>query len=167
MLANKSHSAPVTPHKFITILIFCHCIKFNRNALQAAQAKLIEEAAKALAARESAALPSHGGRAWKCDVKFVEDGRKNKRKNASALFRWYRGRLELAVLPHYYERIEEVDAGIGPRKRHRDDDPPSEDGSDEEEEEDLYPHIPKTDLSQREVSALSTVAWQDPDHPSK
>ena len=136
------------------------------NPFKAVQAKLYDEAAAALADRESKALPSHGGRPWKCDVRLVEDARKTKRKNASALFRWYRGRLELAVLPHYYEKIEEVDAGIGPKKRHRDDDPSSEDG-DDEDEEDLYPHIPKTDLSQREVSSLSSVAWHDPDHPGK
>ena len=136
------------------------------NPFKVVQAKLYEEAAAALAAREAKALPSHGGRPWKCDVRLVEDARKSKRKNASALFRWYRGRLELAVLPHYYEKIEEVDAGIGPKKRHRDDDPSSEDG-DDEDEEDLYPHIPKTDLSQREVSSLSSVAWHDPDHPGK
>ena len=137
--------------------------KLVRVPSKAARAKLYEEAAAAIAAREAAALPGHGGRPWKCDVRLVDDGR-SKRKNAGALFRWYRGRLELAVVPHYLEKIEEVDAGVR-RRRHRDDDPPSEDASSEEEEDDRYAHIPKTALQQREVSALSTVAWEDPDHP--
>eukprot|EP00562_Extubocellulus_spinifer_P008804 CAMPEP_0178494256 /NCGR_PEP_ID=MMETSP0696-20121128/12921_1 /TAXON_ID=265572 /ORGANISM="Extubocellulus spinifer, Strain CCMP396" /LENGTH=816 /DNA_ID=CAMNT_0020122329 /DNA_START=291 /DNA_END=2741 /DNA_ORIENTATION=+ len=139
--------------------------KLVRVPSKAARAKLYEEAASAIAAREGAALPGHGGRPWTCDVRLVDDSRP-KRKNVGPLFRWYRGRLELAVVPHYLEKIEEVDAGIRPGRRHRDDDPPSSDEcSDDEEEVDMYSHIPKTLLQQREVSALSTVAWEDPDHP--
>ena len=126
---------------------------------RAVAAKLYREAEEAIAKRESMALPSHGGRFWKVDVRLADDGRR-KRKHASALFRWYRGRLELAAVPHFLERIEEVDAGLSVG-RHRDDPSDSESSDDEE---DLYSHIPKTDISQREVSALSTVAWDDPDH---
>ena len=141
--------------------------KLVRVPSKAARAKLYEEAAAAIAAREGAALPGHGGRPWTCDVRLVDDSRP-KRKNAGPLFRWYRGRLELAVVPHYLEKIEEVDAGIRTGRRHRDDDPPSSDEySDDDDEDDMYSHIPKTLLQQREVSALSTVAWEDPDHPGK
>ena len=76
------------------------------------------------------------------------------------------GTARIGRVPHLLEKIEEVDSGIIRARRHRDDDPPS--GSDEDSADDYddgYPHVPKTLLQQREVSALSTAAWEEPDHP--
>ena len=63
---------------------------------------IYREASDAISNREVAALPTHGGRWWKCDVKIIE-----KKKSFLPLFRWFRGTLELACLPHLFEQIED------------------------------------------------------------
>jgi len=62
---------------------------------------IYKEAANAIANREAAALPTHGNRWWKCEVKLIE-----KKNSPIPLFRWFRGTLELACLPHLFEKIE-------------------------------------------------------------
>lgn len=65
------------------------------------RAEIYKEAANAISNREQLALPTHGHRWWKCEVKITEKDSSN-----APLFRWFRGALELACLPHIFEEIE-------------------------------------------------------------
>lgn len=73
---------------------------------QAQRDKLLEEAAKILAEHEESLLPEHGGRQWQVKVTIVESNDDKDRKKGP-LFRWYGGDLELGVLPHLLDQIEE------------------------------------------------------------
>ena len=98
------------------------------------------EAAQALASLEQSMLPSFGGRSWEVTCKLSEP-------NGQVLFRAWKGKMELAVLPHLMEKIP--DPPVWPGKRRQPDEYlEHEDGSD------------LKNLQNREVSTLSSVAWE-------
>jgi hypothetical protein len=159
----------------------------------AERSKFYVEAAEIIAERESHALPYHGGRMWKVDVRLSDDkgaygdnckgkgrrsndnddeeGQKKKKTNYNALtplFRWYRGKLELATLPHILEGIEEVEHKTQKAKWARglnNVDVSDEESSDEEDwDDDKY--IPETEKNfTMEISNLTTSAYEDSSHP--
>jgi hypothetical protein len=64
--------------------------------------------AQAIANVEQDLLPSYGGRSWEVLVALSEP-------NGRVLFRQYKGKMELAVLPHLLERIPQPPAWPGKR----------------------------------------------------
>jgi len=153
--------------------------------------KIYNEAAIAISRKEALALPSNGSRPWQCQV-HISDGlgglsdvdttwtqpgftnlsfkgkksgesdggsRSAKKKKYPPLFRWYRNKLELAVLPHFLEMIEVVEVDFG----NLEDDDASQDGS-QDEDMDYNVSTTSTDLTEREVSMLSRLAWEDINH---
>jgi len=100
---------------------------------------IYKEAAIAIANKEQECMALYGGRPWTVTARVTEP--KNSLK--PPLFRWYRGELELAVLPHLLEKIPE---------------PPKLKGNQEYTEEEEY--VPSTSLEERTVSSLSWVAWE-------
>eukprot|EP00574_Skeletonema_japonicum_P003923 CAMPEP_0201723950 /NCGR_PEP_ID=MMETSP0593-20130828/7819_1 /ASSEMBLY_ACC=CAM_ASM_000672 /TAXON_ID=267983 /ORGANISM="Skeletonema japonicum, Strain CCMP2506" /LENGTH=811 /DNA_ID=CAMNT_0048215119 /DNA_START=26 /DNA_END=2461 /DNA_ORIENTATION=+ len=162
----------------------------------AERGKFYVEAAEIIGERESHALPYHGGRMWKVEVKLSddkgaygdnckgkgrrsnnndeddEDGKKKKKTNYNALtplFRWYRGKLELATMPHILENIEEVEHNQSKAKWARglkNIDISDDDSSEEEEDWDDDKYIPETEKNfTMEISALTTSAYEDTSHP--
>ncbi len=162
----------------------------------AERSKFYVEAAEIIGERESHALPYHGGRMWKVEVKVSddkgaygdnckgkgrrsnnndeedEDGKKKKKTNYNALtplFRWYRGKLELATMPHILESIEEVEHNQSKAKWARglkNIDVSDDDSSEEEEDWDDDKYIPETEKNfTMEISALTTSAYEDTSHP--
>ena len=162
----------------------------------AERSKFYVEAAEIIAERESHALPYHGGRMWRVEVKVSDDkgaygdnckgkgrrantndeetgdGKKKKRTNYNALtplFRWFRGKLELATMPHILESIEEVEHNQSKAKWARglkDIDVSDDDSSDEGEDWDDDKYIPETEKNfTMEISALTTSAYEDSSHP--
>mmetsp|Transcript_18374 Transcript_18374/g.27870 ORF Transcript_18374/g.27870 Transcript_18374/m.27870 type:complete len:1083 (-) Transcript_18374:42-3290(-) len=107
-----------------------------------------ENAARALESKESLMLPTFGGRPWKIVCRFSEPDNNQK----SPLFRWFRGELELAVLPHFLEKVTEQATVEQKGKAKLDED-------DEEEE-----YTSSADLSERTESQLSRLAWNDIEH---
>ena len=85
-------------------------------------------------------------------------------KKSGALFRWFRGRLELACLPHIFEHADAMEARINvmPMRRVY----KSDGDSDEEEDEEEFDQVPKTALQERQTSELSHLAWNNPDFPA-
>ena len=160
----------------------------------AERSKFYVEAAEIIGERESHALPYHGGRMWKVEVKVSddkgaygdnckgkgrrsnnnddedEDGKKKKKTNYNALtplFRWYRGKLELATMPHILENIEEVEHNQSKAKwaRGLKDVDISDDDSSEEEDWDDDKFIPETEKNfTMEISSLTTSAYEDSSH---
>ncbi|KAL7521090.1 hypothetical protein ACHAWX_005789 [Stephanocyclus meneghinianus] len=144
----------------------------------AERSKCYEEAAKVIGEREALALPYHGGRMWKCEVKLsdaagahgsnftlksatdTESATKGRKSCPTPLFRWYRHSLQLATLPHILEEIVEVSHKMGNKKKwislSNDDDL---DSSDEEWEE------PLPSQNVMEISTLTTSAYEDSTHP--
>eukprot|EP00559_Dactyliosolen_fragilissimus_P007263 CAMPEP_0184865468 /NCGR_PEP_ID=MMETSP0580-20130426/18234_1 /TAXON_ID=1118495 /ORGANISM="Dactyliosolen fragilissimus" /LENGTH=508 /DNA_ID=CAMNT_0027364687 /DNA_START=95 /DNA_END=1622 /DNA_ORIENTATION=+ len=139
------------------------------------RSKIYAETAKAISQKESEALPSHGGRKWKCDVivsdllgasslighnKHKRDGTSTKRKSFP-LFRWYRGKLELACLPHFFETIEVLDGGYTSVMKHW----VAEYGTDwlfdNEDLDGMYYNKKQRVSEERQVDALSNFAWND------
>jgi hypothetical protein len=106
-----------------------------------------DNAARALEAKENQILPTYGSRPWQVTVKMGEPNNTHKR---SPLFRWFRGELELAALPHLLEKVPNPKESRGLAKL-------------EEEEEEGFFHS-TTELCERAPSQLSRVAWNDPDH---
>ena len=106
------------------------------------------QAALTIANVEQQLLPTYGGRSWQVTCKMTEP------KNANVLFRTYKGHMELAVLPHLLEKIPARPTWAGYRGR-----------KEEEEWEDMEPRdedqhdTAARRLLSREVSTLSTVAW--------
>ena len=98
------------------------------------------EAAQAIANKEQGSMALYGGRPWTVTARITEP----KGAGKPPLFRWFRGQIELAVLPHLLEKVPE---------------PPKLKGNQEYTEEDEY--IPSTCLEERAVSSLSWVAWED------
>lgn len=102
-----------------------------------------------------------------------EDGKKKKKTNYNALtplFRWFRGKLELATMPHILESIEEIDYKTqakakwanGLNKFDVSDDDSSEGDGDWDDEK----YIPETEKNfTMEISALTTSAYEDSSHP--
>jgi len=162
----------------------------------AERSKFYVEAAEIIGERESHALPYHGGRMWKVEVKVSddkgaygdnckgkgrrsnnnddddEDGKKKKNTNYNALtplFRWYRGKLELATMPHILESIEEVEHNQSKAKWARglkNIDVSDDDSSEGEEDWDDDKYIPEAEKNfTMEISALTTSAYEDSSHP--
>jgi hypothetical protein len=161
----------------------------------AERSKFYVEAAEIIGERESHALPYHGGRMWKVEVKVSdekgaygdnlkgkgrksnnnddedEDGKKKKKTNYNALtplFRWYRGKLELATMPHILENIEEVEHNQSKAKwaRGLKDVDISDDESSDEDDWDDDKYIPETEKNfTMEISELTTSAYEDSSHP--
>jgi hypothetical protein len=145
---------------------------------------IYEETAKAIAIKESQALPPHGGRPWKLIVTISDEKgalgiasslkgdvvkqqkqpkiqkqntKKNKvKRKAPPLFRWYRGKLELACLPHILDKIEEFDANRGLLHSVKDEYNVASNLMKDDEK--------ATDLALRQITLLSTVAWNDENH---
>jgi len=67
------------------------------------------------------------------------------------LFRWYRNEIELAVLPHFLQMIDVVDVNLGKIKKIK---VVQEKISDEMDESKA------TDMTERKVTMLSTLAWE-------
>ena len=141
---------------------------------------IYEETARAVAIKECQALPPHGGRPWKCIVTISDDcgasgvasslkgevvdqqtestKKKDKKlkKKKAPLFRWFRGKLELACLPHILEQIDVIDTNHGLLKSVKDEYDMALKCMKEDEK--------ATDLVVRQISILSTVAWNDEDY---
>jgi len=128
--------------------------------------RFLKEAADAIAAKEALALPSHGGRPWKCEVKVLDStdsvsksvvSKSGGKKKQGPLFRWFRGKLELACLPHILEKVEVMEIDDIKKCNYL-----SDEGTDEEDCDDLV--VSKNALQERAISTLSSLAWNDPDH---
>ncbi len=155
------------------------------------RSKLYAEAAKLIGEREALALPYHGGRIWKCEVRvsdangasgdnrkgkksksndddFVNDDKqptkKNSVKSLTPLFRWYRGSLVLATLPYILEDIVEVSSKIDGKKRWVGLSDDELDSSDDEFDSEVYVVEPTTKV-RMEISNLTTSAYEDSNHP--
>jgi Phytanoyl-CoA dioxygenase (PhyH) len=113
--------------------------------------------AQAIAKVEQDLLPSYGGRSWEVSVTLSEP-------NGRVLFRSYKGKMELAVLPHLLERIPDPPAWPGKRCGQ----PPDEYEAMQGEEADAAAKRKQfhseqgyiANLTTREVSTLSTVAFE-------
>lgn len=105
-----------------------------------------DNAARALESKENQILPTFGGRPWQVTCRITEKDNNKK----SPLFRWFRGELELAVLPHLLEKVPDPKESQGMAKL-------------EEEQEEGFFHA-TTDLCERAPSQLSRMAWTDGDH---
>mmetsp|Transcript_26730 Transcript_26730/g.46450 ORF Transcript_26730/g.46450 Transcript_26730/m.46450 type:complete len:747 (+) Transcript_26730:173-2413(+) len=154
----------------------------------AERSKFYAEAAEVIGERESLALPYHGGRMWRCEIKVSDedgaygDNRKGKGKNGNdddenspkkksnyksltPLFRWYRGSLILATLPYILEDIVEVECKIPGKKRWANGLSDDElDSSDEEWDDEKYQVEPSKKMTM-EISALTASAYEDSSHP--
>ncbi|KAL7549176.1 hypothetical protein ACHAWF_012447 [Thalassiosira exigua] len=174
-----------------------------------ARSELYCEAAAAIGDREASALPYHGGRTWKVEVKVgdaggargdnagalargragaandkdggdanVRDkpdqgagkgkGKGQRKRGPTPLFRWYRGRLVLAVLPHLLDDVVDVASKLGTGKKRwanglSDDE---FDSSDEEWDDPKFApeSEPKTGGA-TEAVALTASAYEDAIHP--
>ena len=104
----------------------------------AERTQIYKQTARALEAKESECMALFGGRPWQVTCRVVEQ--------KPPLFRWFRGELELATLPHFLDKIP---------------DPPKLKGKQEYPEED---YVPATSLQERTISTLSTYAWNDSDY---
>lgn len=100
---------------------------------------LLIESAKAIAQVEQSLLPSLGGRSWEVTCQLSDAG-------PSILFRTWKGRMELAALPHMMEKIPQPPVWPGRTKL-------TPDEYQEGDEDDPLK------LQQREISTLSQVAW--------
>ncbi|KAG7370712.1 phytanoyl-CoA dioxygenase family protein [Nitzschia inconspicua] len=113
--------------------------------------------AQAIAKVEQDLLPSYGGRSWEVSVTLSEP-------NGRVLFRWFKGRMELAVLPHLLERIPNPPAWPGKRCGQ----PPDEYQAMQGEVAEAVAKRKQfhseqgyiANLTTREVSTLSTVAYE-------
>ncbi|KAL3760477.1 hypothetical protein ACHAWU_004915 [Discostella pseudostelligera] len=158
----------------------------------AERSKLYAETAKVIGEREALALPYHGGRIWKCEVRvsdangasgdnrigrrskanhdddFVNNdkspAKKNSNKSLTPLFRWYRGSLILATLPYILDDIIEVSSKMDGKKRWVGLSDDELDSSDDEYDNEMYVVEPTTKI-RMEVSALTTSAYEDSNHP--
>eukprot|EP00529_Nitzschia_sp_RCC80_P005254 CAMPEP_0113484768 /NCGR_PEP_ID=MMETSP0014_2-20120614/24137_1 /TAXON_ID=2857 /ORGANISM="Nitzschia sp." /LENGTH=1036 /DNA_ID=CAMNT_0000378391 /DNA_START=323 /DNA_END=3433 /DNA_ORIENTATION=- /assembly_acc=CAM_ASM_000159 len=104
-----------------------------------------QQVARIISTFEQNLLPPSGMRSWSVEVGITElDGR--------VLFRPFKGKMELAVLPHLLERIP--DPPVWPGKRLQ---PPDEYEAMEGMVEDSY----EDGLGKREMSALSCLAFDE------
>lgn len=101
-----------------------------------------QQSAVAIATIEQGLLPSCGGRSWEVTCKLTEP-----HWSGQVLFRAWKGEMELAVLPHLIEKIPEPPAWPGKKAR------PDEYVSDDDNDQNIE------SLQQREISSLSSVAW--------
>ena len=88
--------------------------------------------------------------------------KKGKAGGGLPLFRWYKGSLELACLPHLLEKIDVIDENHGLLKSAQ-----AHGGAEdmEEEEKESEDQIRIRDLAERQPSVLSTLAWNDANYP--
>lgn len=150
------------------------------------RAKIYSEAARAIAKKEANALPSHGARPWFVQITITDQqgscgkgssgvkslgvgedsfevikGKKGK-TSSSPLFVWNKYHLELAVLPHILNAIDEIDTNRGLLKKAKEDaemmEQELEDGYVTDEEEYIQ------QLSKKPISKLSTIASQQTDY---
>ena len=105
-----------------------------------------EEAARAIETKERQILPTYGGRPWQVFCRLTEPNTIQK----PPLFRWFRGKLELAVLPHFLEKVPAPMETRGMAKL------------EEESEEGFF--NASTDLCERAESLISRIAWNDREH---
>ena len=104
-----------------------------------------QQVARVISTFEQNLLPPSGMRSWSVEVGITElDGR--------VLFRPFKGKMELAVLPHLLERIPEPPVWPGKRLQ-----PPDEYKAMEGMTEDSY----EDGLAKREMSALSCLAFDE------
>ena len=104
-----------------------------------------QQVARVISTFEQNLLPPSGMRSWSVEVGITEvDGR--------VLFRPFKGKMELAVLPHLLERIPEPPVWPGKRLQ-----PPDEYKAMEGMVEDSY----EDGLAKREMSALSCLAFDE------
>ena len=108
--------------------------------------KCYEDAARAIESKEQQIMPTYGGRPWQVFCRFTEPNTTQK----PPLFRWFRGKLELAVLPHFLAKVPEPMETRGMAKL------------EEESEEGFY--NASTDLCERTESQISRIAWNDREH---
>ena len=110
--------------------------------------ELYDELALCLEDREARLLPKYGGRPWSVLCRVQDDSKASSKNGISPFFRWFRGKLELAALPHILEKIPEppnfpgykqTEYGIvrhlvsGNKKKKRSRDSSDEEGSDSED----------------------------------
>lgn len=105
-----------------------------------------EDAARAIETKERQILPTYGGRPWQVFCRLTEPNTIQK----PPLFRWFRGKLELAVLPHFLEKVPAPMETRGMAKL------------EEESEEGFFNSA--TDLCERAESIISRIAWNDREH---
>jgi len=156
----------------------------------AERSRFYAEAAGIIGEREGMALPYHGGRTWRCEVRVYDgdgasgdnrdgdaDGkgddedenvpkkRKMTFKSPTPLFRWYRGGLVLATLPYILEDVVRVDARMPGKKRWANGLSDDElDSSDEEWDDEKWSVEPSRKMNM-EMSALTASAYEDSTHP--
>lgn len=121
---------------------------------------LYDELSLCLEDMETRLLPRYGGRPWQVVVRVQDNGQ-------SPFFRWFRGKLEVAALPHILEKIpgppkfpgyKQTEHGVRRLKAAQGDDSDSD-------EESVYDNLTEEELQRmeslkgREVSSLSQVAW--------
>jgi Phytanoyl-CoA dioxygenase (PhyH) len=126
---------------------------------------LYDELALCLEDRESRLLPKYGGRPWKVLCQVNDSAT----TTGSPFFRFFRGNLELAVLPHLLERIpdpprfpgyQQTEQGVR-RQMVKDDDDDSGEEVQEEYENMTEEEAQRMEsLAGREISSLSQVAWE-------
>ena len=145
------------------------------------------DAAKAIAKKEANALPSHGARPWFVQIIIGDDqgavgrgssaeigsgvgddgfeiikdcgnGKKGKKAN-SPLFVWNKYHLELAILPHILNGIDEIDTNHGLLKSVKEEVLEMELELEEGYVTDDDDYI--NQLMERSITLLSTVAFQD------
>ena len=139
------------------------------------------DAAKAIAKKEMRALPSHGARPWFVQISIMDEqgavgrgssadvdsgvgddgfevvkGKKGKKAN-SPLFVWNKYHLELAVLPHVLNGIDEIDTNHGLLKSVQEEVLEMECEEGYVTDDDDYIN----QLMERPITLLSTVASQD------
>jgi hypothetical protein len=151
------------------------------------RAKIYMDAAKAIAKKEANALPSHGARPWFVQIIIGDDqgavgrgssaeigsgvgddgfeiikdcgnGKKGKKAN-SPLFVWNKYHLELAILPHILNGIDEIDTNHGLLKSVKEEVLEMELELEEGYVTDDDDYI--NQLMERSITLLSTVAFQD------
>lgn len=85
-----------------------------RVSSKKAREEVYEETSAALSQLEMARFPHYGGRYWKCEATVAEleyPDRRLKQTKQGPLFRYYRGKLELACLPILLDQTSETPWG--------------------------------------------------------
>ncbi len=141
------------------------------------RAKIYLNAAKAISKKEAKALPSHGARPWFCHLTLSDkqgawastsnhnddifavkkDVQKKGKMTSSPLFVWNKYHLELAVLPHILNNIDEIDTNHGLLKSVQDEVSTMETGDGYITDDEDYIN----QLVEGEVTILSTIAYKD------
>lgn len=134
-LAQKTGDVPVSKKK-----------QMVRIPSKQTREQCYENSARAMESKEEQIMPTYGGRPWRVVCRFTEPNTRQK----PPLFRWFRGKLELAVLPHFLGKVPEPMQSRGLARL------------EEEDEEGFY--NASTDLCERAESQFSRLAWNDGEH---